>query len=91
MVRILDIMMHTWESTHSYASLRRLLELRRSNGYRFKEPTPGPVTQQWISGNFEFSENASFWWRTVCSKVFLDHLETSNAKKDLRNAFFSKF
>ena len=22
-------------------------------------PTSGPVTQQWISGNFEFSENAS--------------------------------
>ena len=32
-----------------------------------------------------------FWWRMVCSNVILDHLETSNAKMDLRNAFSSKF
>ena len=60
--------------------------------------TSGPVTQQWISGiefslsgNTEFFENASFLWRMVCSNVILDHLETSNAKMDLRNAFSSKF
>ena len=38
----------------------RNLEVRRSNGYSFNETTSGPVTQQLILGNFEFSENASF-------------------------------
>ena len=37
------------------------------------------------------SEQVSLQRRMVCSKVFLDHLETSNPKKDLRNVFFSKF
>ena len=37
------------------------------------------------------SRNEDFLWRMVCSIVFFDHLETSNAEMDLRNTFSSKF
>ena len=52
---------------------------------------PVPLHNNGSQVTLSFPKMPHFLWRMVCSNVILDHLETSNAKMDLRNAFSSKF
>ena len=52
---------------------------------------PVPLHNNGSQVTLSFPKMPHFLWRMVCSNVIIDHLETSNAKMDLRNAFSSKF
>ena len=52
---------------------------------------PVPLHNNGSQVTLSFPKMPHFWWMMVCSNVILDHLETSIAKMDLRNAFSSKF